>query len=1178
MSKRQANKSVWKDVVPRFLAFFLSTALVVLSVGVLFYLSEREDHLDGLADLEHSRLRLQTDYVEREIREVSSDLVALSKNNALGVILSHGIGEEPEQLKREEALQLGQDIENFARAKGVYELLLIHDRWEREILRMELGEGDPLVIFPELAAWESEAPPMTLDSLPAGHVRFWMPEGNGDELYFAVAIGDAERSLGSLLLAYRMSTLMVKVDEQRDHAEGQLRILDRRGRSLFAAGENVPAAAIFDPSQDDLPLWREILGGEQGQIHDARGLTTYATLAPARWLPGSAETASGDAWKLISHLPRERIAASFQPYFQQLLNIYLVVLSVLAAGSLLLAISRRRSSEAKLEAQASEDRYHRLIDNARELVISASIEEDSTGTAKLLNLNRAATELFGFDDGEVSQMSLSELVAPASLDALRRHLAAARLGRAPMTELEFVSHDGKSHCVEIAFQRAGADKDGDRVLRGSGRDVGDRKRVQTELAEAESLLDIAEAFQTAMDAAGPEPAGALLDSIAEQKLPDATGWSAVYWGEGEAPRRIAVVGCDSGQAAAEILPKELPAAACTQGGPARLDLDAEGQNLLGDELPAVQRQCVLLPLRGNGQGALVIFVKDGANWSKQLLGLLQSAAADLGRRLDLLAARADLDRQREAEQRRVQETTHKSTNAGTLIGVAERMRLPALSLADAASQLVARAESGVDKAELEALAGQALGLRRNIEEILSFARLESGELLPEREEFDWRESLREALNTVAGAATSRQVVLRAEVEKQIPTRVIGDAKLFMQVLQQLLDNAVQHTEEGEVLVQAQMARGESAQLSVNFTVRDTGEGIHDAQQQGLFDGFAPAASGRQRGRGLGLTLASRLVQAMGGRMWVQSVPGQGSSFHFTTVFDNPLHGGHETAMAPPAGTQATEIVAETTAKPAIEPPCVLRLLVAEGSETSRNRLRTLLEELGQHFELVGSGIEAIEAIALKDYDAILLAVQMSEMDGLTAARGIRDYEKGVGGRVPIVAMSAEVMGGDRARCEAAGVDHYLAKPVEAAELLTVINTIAGGSLHDAQQPAAKDGKTESKEYNVETDLSIFDRAAALDRVGGDLELLVELAGMFLEDFPNYLSEAEIAISSGDCSTLQASAHTLKGAVGNFSAQKAYDAAFTLEQIGRSGDLSEAPDALKVLKSELEHLQPVLTSL
>ncbi len=445
-------------------------------------------------------------------------------------------------------------------------------------------------------------------------------------------------------------------------------------------------------------------------------------------------------------------------------------------------------------------------------------------------------------------------------------------------------------------------------------------------------------------------------------------------------------------------------------------------------------------------------------------------------------------------------------------------------------------------------------------------------------QFVWRDLIREALDAMAEAATRRGLTLRAEIEKQIPSQLIGDAPRVRQVLDQLLGNALRFTEKGEVVLKVQLARETAQGVSIHFTVHDTGCGIPDEQQNSLFAPFGQegvAASRRHRNGGLGLSLASRLVRALGGTMWMQSIPGQGSNFHFTCPFglpagqEKPRFGAKETPAMPEPGTV-------TSARTHVAPPPSLRVLLAEESEASRLRLSAVLTGQGHRVQAADSAIQAIELLAQQDFDAVFMSVQMRDMDGLTATRAIRDYEKEGGVHLPVVAMSAEAMAGDRARCEAAGMDHYLSKPIDEQELLAVIARLAQGlTQHAAAGPGGdrKDGN-----MNVDMDLSVFDRAAALDRVGGDLELLIELAGMFMEDYPQILAEIESALRNGDSDALSASAHTLKGAVGNFSAQNAYDAAFALEQIGRSGDLSEATSAYRVLKQELERLQPLLGSL
>ncbi len=1196
MSAKSARHGTGKGVVPKFLAYFFGSALLVLSIGVLLFLSERENRLESLAEQEQGRLRLQTDYVEREIREVSSDLLALSLKPALTTALSHGIGEAPEQLSREDALLLAEDIENFVRAKGVYDELLLHDRRGRELLRMEKTGDDPVVVFPELATWETEAPPVTLESLAGDRVRFWMPETGGDPLFFAAAVTVDDRALGSLTLAYRSRHLLGKMGEQRIRAMGDFRILDRQGRSLFAAAAAGGGDTAFDPTQAAPELWRAIQGGDQGQIHDGLGLSTYNTLAPSRWLNAGEEkldeAAATDAWKLVSHVPSARIAAAMDPYFQQLVKIYLVVLSVLLVGSLLLSMSRRRSVQARHDATASQERYHRLLDSARELVITASLESEESGTAQLLDLNRAARELFGYDATSMAKMSLSELVTERSLEDLRRHLESARIGRASAVEIEVIDSRGRNHIVEIGFQRSVAEDGQTGVLRGTGRDVGAHKRTEGKLAEAEYLLHLERSFFDELTRSAPaDDARTLYAFFQALGLPGGSSWFARY-GRAEAGDLRLVEAWGEGRDAAEnaesLLPESLPPHPFLDrtGSPVEY-LACKGEQPFGVALPAPHVGCLVFDLDGDGEELiLALMAKDPAD-TEHLLPLLERLALHLRARRQAARLVDTVERERsEAAAAAEESKVAAESGTGCLLGVAARLRRPAKELAKRCEALLSESGESADRDELEVLSYEADRMFRSVEEVLTFASIEDGRAKSMRETFAWRDVLKESLGVVAPMATAKGIALRAEIEKQIPDQVVGDPYELRQVLDQLLDNALRHTEEGEVLVSTQLGREEGDGTAINFMVRDSGPGISDQQQQDLFDSFAPGGSGRRTGCGFGLYLAWRLVQRMGGRLWVQSSAGQGSTFHFSVFFGSPSKGAQVESSVDAApvveGAPAPEVTQEPSAEsiPRTEAPPLpsMNVLVADTSESSRMNLMLLLEAQGHRARVVDSGIAAIETIAQEDYDAVLLAAQMPEMDGLTAARAIRDYEKSSGGHLPLVAMSAEALGGDRSRCEAAGMDHYLSKPVEADELLAVMTSIAGEAAREAPVSPVQDSVKERKTMNLETDLSIFDRAAAMDRVGDDLELLIDLAGMFLEDCQTFLSDIESGLANGDSDLVHRSAHQLKGAVGNFSAQRAYDAAFTLERMGDNGELDEAPAAFEILKSELARLEPILSNL
>ncbi len=1176
MSKKQKQIRSWKGVVPRFLAFFIASALIVFALGAALFFAERDNRFQAVAELEQGRLRLQTDFVEGAIDGVSSDLTALSGNGALGMALRFGVGVDSLQLSREEAMQLAQDIENFAKAKGVYDRLLLHDRWEREVLRMEKGGADPVVVFPELAAWETEPPPMTLAGLHAGHVRYWMPEDDLEHLYFATAIGHEGSIQGSLVLVYRSSALLNMVGEQRVTSSGEFRILERGGRSLFAAADEGDA---FDPVRTAPGLWASILAGEQGQVHDESGLTSFNTLTPGLLSSDNTDADSDpglDEWKLVSHVSTANLTAGVMPYFNQLLKIYLGILAVLAAGSLLLAFGRVRSLQNSHQADADRDRYHHILDSARELVITAGIEEDPAGGADLLGMNRVAMELFGFDEEELMQMSVGELVAESSLETLLRHLKEARKGRAAMIELEMRDRNGAPHIIEIVFQRGSAEDGEGSVLRGVGRDVAHRKRTEDELGKVRGLLTLEAAVHVALAGVDAEQLSARLAStLSSGDLPGATGWCAIYRADAEGILRREAA---QDEAAEAFLPAELPGSFRSSLGDQwsrHLDFGDEGDSPFTDTPPSGQRGCWIHRLDVEAHGLLLVFTAAREAKADDGTALCGRAARMLAWRLDRFAVddRLEAD-QASAQSLKDEQATATVHSEGCMLGLIERMRRQVTAHLD----LLSRQDEG---SVPEAMSRDAWALRRAVEEVSSFARLEIGELVTEQRPFAWREVLKAALGAAAPPAAEKGIALRAEIEKQIPNEVVGDATHLRQVLDQLLANAIAGTESGEVKVKAQLGHEEKTGTALNFSVKDTGIGIPDEQLQNLFAGFAPGGPGLRSGRGLGLSLASRLVERMGGRLWVQSSAGEGSNFHFTAIFGDPNRSANPdtepvTAEFSPVATPEVEASSPSVDQVIPAPVRSLNVLLAESNPKSRDRVVDLLTAQGHVIYAVDSGIAAVEAVAQQDYDAILLAAQMNEMDGLTAARAIRDCGSD---RLPIVALSAEATGGDRTRCEAAGMDRYLSKPIVAKELLELMNDIAGTlSPTTASVDPAKDSEAKKEMTKMNVDLGVFDRAAAMDRVGDDLELLIELAGMFLEDCPNMLKKIEADVVAGNSDDLEKSAHLLKGAVANFSAKQVYDAAYTLEVMGESGEITDAPRALDILKQEIDRLAPILNGL
>jgi CheY-like chemotaxis protein len=275
------------------------------------------------------------------------------------------------------------------------------------------------------------------------------------------------------------------------------------------------------------------------------------------------------------------------------------------------------------------------------------------------------------------------------------------------------------------------------------------------------------------------------------------------------------------------------------------------------------------------------------------------------------------------------------------------------------------------------------------------------------------------------------------------------------------------------------------------------------------------------------------------------------------------------------GTSARDAESAVPAAPAPPRRRPLRVLLAEDNAINEKLAVRLLEKEGHDITVVGNGREAASAVQTKRFDVVFMDVQMPEMDGLEATTLIRQGEASHGGyapdggRIPIIAMTAHAMKGDRENCLEAGMNGYVAKPLQVEELWRALDAlIPVDNQADAPQAALPLPQLTEE---------VSDKTAALKRTGGDTELLRELVQMFLQECPGLLTEIHAAIAAHDTPKLRRVSHTLKGAVGTFAAQPAYEAAERLERMGQRGDLNGSDEAYVALEGAIERLRPVLSS-
>jgi len=443
-----------------------------------------------------------------------------------------------------------------------------------------------------------------------------------------------------------------------------------------------------------------------------------------------------------------------------------------------------------------------------------------------------------------------------------------------------------------------------------------------------------------------------------------------------------------------------------------------------------------------------------------------------------------------------------------------------------------------------------------IDDLLDFSRIEAGKLPLEARDFELRDVLGETLRALAVRAEKKGLRLRCHVAGDVPAHLTGDATRLRQIIVNLVGNAIKFTEHGEVSIIVQIATSPPDTLPpatclLQFSVQDTGIGIPVEKRQAIFDPFEQVdatTTTRYGGTGLGLAIVARLTQLMGGRVWVDSAPGEGSTFHFTARFGVPAVG----AVAAPV---AEKPAVRTT--PAGRPR---RILLVEDNQVNQVIASRLLARRGDEVVLAGTGPEALAALDAQTFDLVLMDVQMPGMDGFEVTARIRRREQGTGRHLPIVAMTAYAMKGDRERCLAAGMDDYLGKPVRPEILYQVIDRATGIVSPPAPTPT--------------TD---FDAAALLGRMSGDQALAREVVRLFLERSPVLLAEIGAAVERQDAAALLRAAHTFKGMVSYLSAEAA-EQAQTLESMGRIGDTTGAGGVWHALEANVQRLQPTLEEL
>jgi signal transduction histidine kinase len=351
-----------------------------------------------------------------------------------------------------------------------------------------------------------------------------------------------------------------------------------------------------------------------------------------------------------------------------------------------------------------------------------------------------------------------------------------------------------------------------------------------------------------------------------------------------------------------------------------------------------------------------------------------------------------------------------------------------------------------------------------LNEILDFSKIEAGKFVLENTPLDLREILGDLERMFSFRASEKGLELTTRIAPQVPRQLVGDALRLRQVIMNLMSNAVKFTERGAVCVRAEVDSVAASSLVLRISVSDTGIGISYSDRERIFSPFTQADSSRTRrheGIGLGLTIASDLVRAMGGQLSLESEPGQGSTFSFslplrTLTFAAAAvvpgaeqgNGARSEESGPPPWEGGVHSKKPGDDEPAREATSgggePLRVLLVEDVAANRKLVQHVLSKRGHVLQFAQNGREAVEAARRGAFDVILMDLLMPEMDGFEATAEIRmlpHYE-----HVPILALTAHAMAGDRERCLAAGMDGYLAKPLDINRLVEAVESCGRPAL------------------------------------------------------------------------------------------------------------------------------------
>ncbi len=450
------------------------------------------------------------------------------------------------------------------------------------------------------------------------------------------------------------------------------------------------------------------------------------------------------------------------------------------------------------------------------------------------------------------------------------------------------------------------------------------------------------------------------------------------------------------------------------------------------------------------------------------------------------------------------------------------------------------------------------GLLRLLNDILDLSKIEAGKMELEQSVFETTTMVDGVVALMEPRARQKDLTLRCTMAPEVPSHVLGDSGRLRQILFNLVGNAVKFTDEGSIELSVDARPLGANGVELRFRIKDSGPGITPDDQERLFSKFSQvdnSSSRRFGGTGLGLAICKEFVQLMGGTIGVESGAGAGSEFWFTI----------------PTRAGAPETIESAGKRRASAPNGVgqvrgLRILVAEDNVVNQEIIEAMLLEGAHQVDLVANGIEAVEAVQSFPYDLVFMDSQMPEMDGIAATAKIRALPGAVRS-IPIIALTADAMTGDRERHLQAGMDDYISKPFDQTKLFATID-----ALFSARQATPADMRDDMTDDVL--DVTALDNIRAMQSSGSP-DLVARIAGKYLETTPEDMRALQTAIAEQDMEAARALAHKLKSGSASLGANRLAALLKSIEEAAAASALASGPALISELDEEFGKVKEAL---